>query len=206
MTRCGRWCRFLYPVILFPSTDWHAAAAAVMQSNDWMPKRFFSVPYHLENKEKKNKSDRKIGSRMNKLRGCKFSADTGGERFLTFSKLRGCTVVHRGVLYTFPTLGSFFAARTRQRTALLLCSNPPWEPRRSSSPDCKLFLTSCAGSPRQHWYADSADNDIHCLLQSALWTHRGRASHTHTRARTHTPAEGIVEDRSSPRASNNQTH
>lgn len=30
-------------------------------------------------------------------------------------------------------------------------------------------LASSAGSPRRHWYADSADNDIHCLRSSLVW-------------------------------------
>ena len=39
----------------------------------------------------------------------------------------------------------------------------------SSSLVCKLYLASSAGSPRRHWYADSADNDIHCLHYSLVW-------------------------------------
>lgn len=43
----------------------------------------------------------------------------------------------------------------------------------SSSPVGKLYLTSSAASPRRHWYADGADNDIHCLryAQSSLGSH-----------------------------------
>lgn len=45
------------------------------------------------------------------------------------------------------------------------CSYPP---STSSSSVGKLYLSS-AGSPRRHWYADGADNDIHCLHYSLVW-------------------------------------
>lgn len=38
----------------------------------------------------------------------------------------------------------------------------------SSYSVCKLCLTFSAGSPRRHWYADCADNDIHCLQSAEI--------------------------------------
>lgn len=61
---------------------------------------------------------------------------------------------------------SVFGARTR------LCLNPPVQPLlllsfftpiAQSANGLYLSLLSFAGSPRRHWYVDSADNDIHCL-------------------------------------------
>lgn len=63
-------------------------------------------------------------------------------------------------------------------TADILRLPPPPSPSHSpsppsSSPVGKLYLTSSAASPRRHWYADGADNDIHCLryAQSSLGSH-----------------------------------
>lgn len=74
------------------------------------------------------------------------------------------------------------AARTLHIIQLLLCSILSYNPSSSSSssPDCKLYLASSAGSPRRHWYADSADNDIHCLHYSLVWEGTAVERNAHT--------------------------
>ena len=79
-----------------------------------------------------------------------------------------------------PPLSYPFFAPARTPRIIMLLLHP------QISPSSSLQSANCT-SPRRHWYADSADNDIHCLHYSLGWREG-----TAVRRYAHTASEDTV--------------